>query len=157
MKINPKNLLKAGIFFIFLLIVIIIFHVVVGFLGINYLLKNSGFQDFSVLLSIFLSLLCVYFKIFLPLSIGTFFGIVYVLDWHWTLAILITMPGLFFLFPKKLNSTFNFNTFYRSNESNRNYSNFNRDNESVKTNVKNSEIIDGEYKVINDENEKDKF
>ena len=62
-----------------------------------------------------------------------------------------------FLFPKKLNSTLNFNTFYESNESNRNYSNFNRDNESVKTNVKNSEIIDGEYKVINDENEKDKF
>ena len=30
----------------------------------------------------------------------------------------------------------------------------NKNNESVKTNFRNSEIIDGEYKVINDENEK---
>ncbi len=154
MRINPKNLLKAGIFFIFLLIIIIIFHVVVGFLGINYLLKNIGFQDFSILISVLLSLLCVYFKIFLPLSIGTFFGIVYVLEWHWIFAILITLPGLFFLFPKKINSTFNFKTFNNYYKSNSNYDNFSNDKESVKTNVKNSDIIDGEYKVINDENEK---
>ena len=154
MIINVKNLLKAGIFLIVLIIFLIIFHVIVGFMGVNYLLKYIGLNEISILLSIFLTLICIYFKIFIPLTIGTFFGVIYVLEWNWFFAILLTLPGLFFLLPRKINSTFNFHTFSNSFKPNSNHSHFNKNNESVKTNFRNSEIIDGEYKVINDENEK---
>ncbi len=153
MKINPINLLKAGILFIFLFFILAIFHLVIGFIGINYLIENMGFKDFSILLSIFTTIICLYFRVFLPLTIGTFFGIIYVFEWHWIFAILLTLPGIIFLIPK-FKTKFNFKNFNNSYNNEKNHYNFNEEKESVKTNFKNSEIIDGEYKVINDENEK---
>ena len=154
MNVNPLHLLKAGIFFIFLLFLLIIFHIITGFLGVNYILGYIGFNVFSELLSILIIFICIYLKFSLPLMIGTFYGIIYVLEWHWIFAILLTLPGLIFITPRKFKNVFNSKNFKSVYSFNQNDSNFSQAKDSVKTNVRNTEIIDGEYKVINDENEK---
>lgn len=39
------------------------------------------------------------FRFTLPLSIGTFFGAMNWLDWHWFWALLLAAPGLLFMVP----------------------------------------------------------
>ena len=78
---------------------------------------------------------------------------IYVLEWHWFFAILLTLPGLIFVTPKKFMNTFNFKTFRQGYDfDQRNFLNFLFKKETVKTNVKNDDIIDGEYKILNDDN-----
>ena len=97
MKINPLNILKIGIFVILLLFSLVIFHIVVGFLGIQYF--------YGTLIALLVTIFCIFFKFPLPLSLSAFFGIIYVFEWHWIFAFLLTLPGLIFLTPKKFKNT----------------------------------------------------
>ena len=140
MYVNPLNIIKIGIFLILLLISLIIFHVVVGFLGIQYY--------FGSIVAIILTIICIMFKFPLPLSFATFFGITNVLEWHWIIALIISSPGLLFLTPKRTKSTFkatfhNAGYFY-------NFSGKKSDNlkHTIKKHVRNNDIIDGDYKVL---------
>ena len=122
-----------------------LFYLIVGFLGIQYF--------FGTISSILVTIFCIFFKFSLPLTVGTFFGIIYVLEWHWFFALLITLPGIMILTPSKFKSVFNINTFKKGYNFQDN-SFYGSRKETFKTNVKNSDIIDGEYKVINDEDKK---
>ena len=143
MNINPLNILKVGIFLILILFLLIIFHVVVGFLGIQHF--------YGTLIALLVTLFCIFFKFPLPLSLAAFFGITYVLEWHWIIAIILTLPGLIFITPKKFKNTFNFNTLNKGYKFDQSGFNFYTKKETVKTNVKTDDIIDGEYKVLNDD------
>ena len=112
---------------------------------------NSYF--FGTILAILVTIICIFFRFPLPLSVSAFFGIINVLEWHWFLALLITLPGLIFLTPSRFKSTFNMNTFKTGYNFPGN--SFHKKNtDPLKTNVKNSEIIDGEYKIIDDDDQK---
>lgn len=141
MFINPTHILKIGIFIIIILFLLMIFHLIVGFLGIQDLL--------GTFVAILTTILCIFLKFPLPLSIGFFFGIINVLEWHWIIAVFLTLPGLIFLTPNRFKSTFNTKTF--TTGYNFNKKSFQDKNGTFKTNVKNADIIDGEYRVINDE------
>jgi len=63
----------------------------IGYLGIEYHF-GSGWA-IGVLVLAFL------FRFTLPLTIGTFFGVLDVFGWPWYGALLITLPGLLFMVP----------------------------------------------------------
>ncbi len=148
MNINPLNLLKIGIFIILILILLVIFHVVVGFLGLQFF--------YGTLMATLITFLCIFFKFPLPLSFSAFFGTIYVLEWHWIFATLLTLPGLFFYTPRKFKSIFNYKTFKHNYKFDKNDFKFYTKNETVKTNVRNNDVIDGDYEVLNDEDNKKK-
>ena len=141
---NPLNILKVGIFLILLLFLLVIFHIVVGFMGIKYF--------YGSIVALLVTFFCIFFKFPLPLSFSAFFGMIYVLEWHWFFAILLTLPGLIFVTPKKFMNTFNFKTFRQGYDFDQRNFKFYSKKETVKTNVKNDDIIDGEYKILNDDN-----
>ena len=68
-----------------------VIQIIVGYLGIEYHL-GSGWAVGAVILSLLL-------RISFPLTIGTFFGALNVLEWHWFGALLLTLPGLIFMVP----------------------------------------------------------
>ena len=68
-----------------------VIQIIVGYLGIEYHL-GSGWAVGAVILSLLL-------RISFPLTIGTFFGALNVLEWHWFGALLLTVPGLIFMVP----------------------------------------------------------
>ena len=68
-----------------------VIQIIVGYLGIEYHL-GSGWAVGAVILSLLL-------RISFPLTIGTFFGALNVLEWHWFAALLLTVPGLIFMVP----------------------------------------------------------
>ena len=142
--INLFQIIKIGLIAVILLISLIFFHIIVGFLGLQYY--------FGSIMGIFLIIMCFLLKFFIPISIATFFGALNVIEWHWIPSLLISLPGIIFLKPSFLTKNVQF---YSSNKSKKNYSNKNYER-TFKTNVKNTEIIDGEYKVINDKKENDK-
>ena len=144
MNINPLNILKIGIFIVLSLFILMLFHIIVGFLGLQYF--------FGTLVSIIITIACVFFKFPLPLTLSSFFGIIHVLEWHWFFAIIITLPGLMFLSPRKFTNMFNAKTF-KSGFTFKN-TNDSKNTNTYKTNVYNTEIIDGEYKVIDDDDKK---
>ena len=76
---NPLHIIKIGIFIIIGLFLLLLFHLIVGFLGIQYF--------FGTLIAILITVLCIFLKFPLPISIGFFFGVIYVLGWHWIFAV----------------------------------------------------------------------
>ena len=108
----------------------------------------------GVVPAIIISLFCIYFKFILPLIIFSFLGIINVLDLHWAIAIILIIPSLLFLTPAKFKRTFNSNTFSSGYQFRNDNYNFKNKNETMRTNVKNSDVIDGEYKIISDKNDK---
>ena len=87
-----------------------------------------------------------------------FFGIINVLEWHLIFAILFTLPSLIFVFPKQIlnfkmkskNKTKpqkdTIDEFANTNS----HQNMNR----FKTKSQTSEVIDGEYEIIKDSENK---
>ena len=71
-----------------------IFQLIIGYQGIEYHL-GSGWA-IAALVGTFV------FRFTLPITIGTYFGVVDVLEWHWFIALLVTLPGLLFLIPSVL-------------------------------------------------------
>ena len=68
-----------------------VIQIIVGYLGIEYHL-GSGWAVGAVILSLLL-------RISFPLTIGTFFGALNVLEWNWFGALLLTVPGIIFMVP----------------------------------------------------------
>tara|TARA_B100001287_G_C22457651_1_gene423540 strand:- start:272 stop:682 length:411 start_codon:yes stop_codon:yes gene_type:complete len=72
-------------------LIIGIVQAIVGYLGIEYHL--------GTLAAVIAILIAFFFRIMLPLTIGTFFGALNVLNWHWFGALILTIPGLLFVVP----------------------------------------------------------
>lgn len=62
-----------------------------GYVGIEY---HLGFLAAAIAVGA-----AIFFRFFLPLSIGCFFGAVDVLGWPWWGGVLVVAPGLLFLIP----------------------------------------------------------
>jgi len=150
--LKQTNLLKFGLITIGIIISLFCFYVVVGFLGIQFLMEPYQYGTFFAWVIILFS---VFYRFtFLLLTIGVFFGIINVLEWHLIFAILFTLPSLLFIFPKQIlnfkmkskNKTKpqknNINEFVNTNSQ----QNMNR----FKTKSQTSEVIDGEYEIIKD-------
>ena len=143
---NLLNIIKFGLVFILLSILSLLFNIVMGFIGVQFF--------YGTVVAILITIISIYFKVVLPLYIGSFFGMIYVLEWHWSIALLICMPGLLFITPNLFKKVFNINTLKSGNNFNfkKNYS-YNSKN-TMKTNVKNEDVIEGEYEVIKDDDKK---
>ena len=143
---NLFNIIKFGLIFIILSLLSILFNIVMGFIGIQFF--------YGTIVALLITIISIYFKVILPLYIGSFFGMIYVLEWHWFIAILICIPGLLFITPNLLQKVFNINSLKSGNSFNfRSYDNSNF-KKTMKTNVKNEDIIEGDYEVIKDEDKK---
>ena len=154
--LKQTNLLKFGLITIGIIISLFCFYVVVGFLGIQFLMEPYQYGTFFAWVIILFS---VFYRFtFLLLTIGVFFGIINVLEWHLIFAVLFTLPSLLFIFPKQIlnfkmkskNKTKaqkdNINDFVNTNSQ----QNMNR----FKTKSQTSEVIDGEYEIIKDSENK---
>ena len=150
--LKQTNLLKFGLITVGIIVALFCFYVIVGFLGIQFLMEPYQYGTFFAWVIILFSIF--YRFTFLLLTIGVFFGIINVLEWHLIFAVLFTLPSLLFIFPKQIlnfkmksNSKTktkknDFNEFVNTNTQ----QNMNR----FKTKSKTSEVIDGEYEVIKD-------
>ena len=150
--LKQTNILKFGLITLGIIVALFCFYVVVGFLGIQFLMEPYQYGTFFAWVIILFSIF--YRFTFLLLTIGVFFGIINVLEWHLIFAVLFTLPSLLFIFPKQI---LNFKMKSNSKTKNRK----NDFNEFVNTNTqqsmnrfktksKTSEVIDGEYEVIKD-------
>ena len=155
--LKQTNLLKFGIITFGIIVALFCFYVVVGFLGIQFLMEPYQYGTFFAWVIILFS---VFYRFtFLLLTIGVFFGIMNVLEWHLIFAVLFTLPSLLFVFPKQIlnlkikqknktkahkDNINNFENTYSEKSMNR-----------FKTKSQTSEVIDGEYEIIKDgENKK---
>ena len=143
---NLFNIIKFGLILILLSLLSILFNIVMGFIGIQFF--------YGTIVAVLITIISIYFKVILPLYIGSFFGMIYVIEWHWLIALLVCMPGLLFITPNLFKKVFNINTLKSGNNFNfkKNYS-YNSKN-TMKTNVKNEDVIEGEYEVIKDDDKK---
>ena len=98
--LKQTNILKYGLITVGLIIALFCFYVIVGFLGIQYLMEPYQYGTFFAWAII---LFGVFYRFtFLLLTVGVFFGIINVLDWHLVFGILFTLPSLLFIFPKQI-------------------------------------------------------
>ncbi len=155
--LRQTNLLKFGLITIGLIIALFCFYVIVGFLGIQYIMEPYQYGTFFAWVIILFGIF--YRFTFLLLTIGVFFGVINVLEWHLIFAILFTLPSLIFIFPKQI---LNFKMRSRKTKEHNNndfneYSNTTNKQtmNRFKTKSQNNEVIDGDYEVIN-ENKKNK-
>ena len=86
---NLFNIIKFGLIFILVSFLSILFNIVMGFIGIQFF--------YGTIVALLITIISIYFKVILPLYIGSFFGMIHVLEWHWLIATLICLPGLFFI------------------------------------------------------------
>ena len=150
--LKQTNLLKFGLITVGLIIALFCFYVVVGFLGIQFLMEPYQYGTFFAWVIILFSIF--YRFTFLLLTIGVFFGIINVLEWHLIFAVLFTLPSLLFIFPKQiLNFKMKSNGMTKTKRNNFNEfvnTNTQQSMNRFKTKSKTSEVIDGEYEVIKD-------
>ena len=155
--LKQTNILKYGLITISLILSLFCFYVVIGFLGIQELTKPYPYGTFFTWVIIFFGIF--YRFTFLLLTIGVFFGIVNVLEWHWIIALLFTLPSFVFIFPKQI---LNFKIKSKSKKTSSNKYSENSNNYSKKAeptfsnNSKNDDIIEGDYKIINENENKNK-
>ena len=154
--LKQANLLKFGLITLGIIISLFCFYVVVGFLGIQYLMEPYQYGTFFAWVIILFS---VFYRFtFLLLTIGVFFGIINVLEWHLIFAVLFTLPSLLFIFPKQiLNFKMNANSKTKSQKDNGNEfvnKNSQQGMNRFKTKSQTSEVIDGEYEIIKDSENK---
>tara|TARA_B100001057_G_scaffold488706_1_gene573622 strand:- start:652 stop:1095 length:444 start_codon:yes stop_codon:yes gene_type:complete len=74
-----------------LFLIVGIIQIYVGYIGIEYHL-GAGFAIGALFIGFF-------FRIMLPLTIGTFFGALDVWGWPWYAALAFAAPGLLFIVP----------------------------------------------------------
>ena len=153
--LKQTNILKYGLITISLILSLFCFYVVIGFLGIQELTKPYPYGTFFTWVIIFFGIF--YRFTFLLLTIGVFFGIVNVLEWHWIIALLFTLPSFVFIFPKQI---LNFKIKSKSKNTSSNKYSDNSNGYSKKAepifnnNSKNDDIIEGDYKIINENKNK---
>ena len=143
---NMYKIIKFGLLFILISFISILFNIIMGFIGIQFF--------YGTIVALLITVISIYFKVILPLYIGSFFGMIYVLEWHWLIALLICLPGLLFITPNLFKKVFNINILRSGNNFNFKSNNGSNFNNTMKTNVKNEDIIEGDYKVIKDEDKK---
>ena len=154
--LKQTNLLKFGLITIGIIISLFCFYVVVGFLGIQYLMEPYQYGTFFAWVIILFS---VFYRFtFLLLTIGVFFGIINVLEWHLIFAVLFTLPSLLFIFPKQI-LNFKMNSNSKTNPQSDSVNEFANQNSKqsmnrFKTKSQTSEVIDGEYEIIKDNENK---
>lgn len=154
--LKQTNLLKFGLITIGLIGSLFCFYVIVGFLGIEYLMQPYKYGTFFAWAIIIFSIF--YRFTFLLLTIGVFFGILNVLEWHMIFAIIFTLPSLLFIFPKQI-LNFKMKTKKQNNKSNKNYNEeiiqpFNKTGNKFNNKSTSNEIIDADYEIIKDEENK---
>ena len=154
--LKQTNLLKFGLITIGLIVSLFCFYVIVGFLGIEYLMQPYKYGTFFAWAIILFSIF--YRFTFLLLTIGVFFGIINVLEWHMIFAILFTLPSLLFIFPKQI-LNFKIKTKKQNSQTNKNYTKertqpFNKTGNRFNNKSTNNEIIDADYEIIKDEENK---
>ena len=66
----------------------------IGFMGIEH--DANSFWAWTAVIA------ALGFRFTLPITIGSFFGALNVLGWHWSLAALFAAPGLLFVIPGML-------------------------------------------------------
>ena len=151
--LKQTNILKYGLITISLILSLFCFYVVIGFLGIQELTKPYPYGTFFTWVIIFFGIF--YRFTFLLLTIGVFFGIVNVLEWHWIIALLFTLPSFVFIFPKQI---LNFKINSKNTSSNKYSENSNGYSKKAEpifnNNSKNDDIIEGDYKIINENKNK---
>ena len=98
---NLFNIIKFGLLFILISFLSILFNIIMGFIGIQFF--------YGTIVALLITIISIYFKVVLPLYIGSFFGMIYVLEWHWLIALLICLPGLLFITPNLFKKVFNIN------------------------------------------------
>ena len=155
--LKQTNILKYGLITVGLIIALFCFYVIVGFLGIQNLMEPYQYGTFFAWLVILFS---VFYRFtFLLLTIGVFFGIINVLDWHIIFAILFILPSFLFIFPKQV---LNFKIRPKPNNHTKKteYSEYintsnQQNNNRFKTKTQTNEIIDGDYKIVRDNENKD--
>ena len=154
--LKQTNLLKFGLITLGIIVALFCFYVVVGFLGIQFLMEPYQYGTFFAWVIILFSIF--YRFTFLLLTIGVFFGIINVLEWHLIFAVLFTLPSLIFIFPKQiLNFKMKSNSKTKTKKNDFNEfvnTNTQQSMNRFKTKSKTSEVIDGEYKVIKDNDNK---
>ena len=154
--LKQTNLLKFGLITLGIIVALFCFYVVVGFLGIQFLMEPYQYGTFFAWVIILFSIF--YRFTFLLLTIGVFFGIINVLEWHLIFAVLFTLPSLLFIFPKQiLNFKMKSNNKIKPENENDNDFFFQNSKEGMnrfKTKSQTSEVIDGEYEVIKDNENK---
>ena len=143
---NLFNMIKFGLLFILISFLSILFNIIMGFIGIQFF--------YGTIVALLITVISIYLKVILPLYIGSFFGMIYVLEWHWLIALLICLPGLLFITPNLFKKVFNINILRSGNNYNFKSNNGSNFNNTMKTNVKNEDIIEGDYEVIKDEEKK---
>ena len=143
---NLFNMIKFGLLFILISFLSILFNIIMGFIGIQFF--------YGTIVALLITIISIYFKVILPLYIGSFFGMIFVLEWHWLIALSICLPGLLFITPNLFKKVFNINILRSGNNFNFKSNNGSNVNNTMKTNVKNEEIIEGDYEVIKDEEKK---
>jgi len=154
--LKQTNLLKFGLITIGLIVFLFCFYIIVGFLGIEYLMQPYKYGTFFAWIIILFSIF--YRFTFLLLTIGVFFGIINVLEWHIIFAILFTLPSLVFIFPKQILS-FKMKSQQKSNKT---YQNYNEETIQPSNNKinrfrqksQNNDIIDVDYEIIKDDENK---
>ena len=150
--LKQTNLLKFGIITLGIIVALFCFYVVVGFLGIQFLMEPYQYGTFFAWVIILFSIF--YRFTFLLLTIGVFFGIINVLEWHLIFAVLFTLPSLLFIFPKQiLNFKMKSNSKTKTKKDDFNEfvnTNTQQSMNRFKTKSKTSEVIDGEFEVIKD-------
>ena len=154
--LKQTNLLKFGLITLGIIVALFCFYVVVGFLGIQFLMEPYQYGTFFAWVIILFSIF--YRFTFLLLTIGVFFGIINVLEWHLFFAVLFTLPSLLFIFPKQiLNFKMKSNSKTKTKKDDFNEfvnTNTQQSMNRFKTKSKTSEVIDGEYEVIKDNENK---
>lgn len=79
-------------------------------LGLGFVQLCFGFMGLEYLLGLwaaFLGLALVFWlRVFLPMTIGTWFGAVEVMGWPWWAGVLIVAPGLLFMVPAMVTGLF---------------------------------------------------
>ena len=154
--LKQTNLLKFGLITIGLIVFLFCFYIIVGFLGIEYLMQPYKYGTFFAWIIILFSIF--YRFTFLLLTIGVFFGIINVLEWHIIFAILFTLPSLVFIFPKQILS-FKMKSQQKSNRTYKNYNEetiqpSNKTMNRFRQKSQNNDIIDADYEVIKDDENK---
>ena len=154
--LKQTNLLKFGLITLGIIISLFCFYVIVGFLGIQYLMEPYQYGTFFAWVIILFS---VFYRFtFLLLTIGVFFGIINVLEWHLIFAVLFTLPSLLFIFPKQI-LNFKMKSKNKTKPQKDNFNEFSNTNSQqsmnrFKTKSQTSEVIDGEYEIIKDSENK---
>ena len=154
--LKQTNLLKFGLITIGIIISLFCFYVVVGFLGIQFLMEPYQYGTFFAWVIILFSIF--YRFTFLLLTIGVFFCIINFLEWRLIFAILFTLPSLLFIFPKQI-LNFKMKSKNKTKPQENNVNEFVNTNSQqsmnrFKTKSRTSEVIDGEYKIIKDSENK---